>query len=167
MAHAEEKRTLIRHAYVNELLSLTVAAVTHGVPEATARRWKSESRKAGDNWDLARAASRKAESPIGEFSTDFIEEFTIQIAATFDLLKEQQEQLSIDQRTKILGSLTDMMSKVMKVSGGNTAVAKRAVAADVCKKLAVFCNTHFPDFAPSLVELLGAFAPVMNSELDD
>ncbi|MBQ4864415.1 DUF1804 family protein [Pseudoalteromonas sp. MMG013] len=167
MAHSPDIKHAVRDSYVNELLALTVAAIKNNVSEGTARRWKAEAKADGDDWDLARAASRKSEGPAGEFTQDFIEEFTIQVNETFTLLKQQSDELTLEQRTKTLNSLTDMMSKVMKVSGGNKRLEKRAIAAEVIKKLAQFVSTHHPDFAPALVDILQAFGPRLDKELDD
>lgn len=167
MAHSADIKNAVRHSYVNELLALSVAAVKHSVADGTARRWKAEAKASGDDWDLARAAARKSEGPVGEFTQDFIEEFTIQVNETFNLLKEQSATLTLEQRTKTLNSLTDMMSKVMKVSGGNKRLEKRAIAAEVIKKLAQFVSTHHPDFAEALVQILQAFGPRLDKELDD
>lgn len=168
MAHPAEKKNALRHSYVNELLALSVAAVKHSVADGTARRWKMEAKDQGDDWDLARAASRRSEGAAGEFTTDFIEEFTTQVNETFELLKSEEGlALPLEQRTKVLSSLTDMMSKVMKVSGGNKRLEKRTVAAEVIKILAKFVSKHHPDYAPQLVEILTAFGPQLDKELSD
>lgn len=168
MAHPAEKKNAVRHSYVTELLALSVAAIKHNVADGTARRWKMEAKENGDDWDLARAASRRSEGTAGEFTTDFIEEFTIQVNETFELLKSPEgAALPLDQRTKILSSLTDMMSKVMKVSGGNKKLEKRTIAAEVVKILAKFVSTKYPEFAPELVEILTAFGPRLDQELSD
>lgn len=167
MAHSLDIKNAVRHSYVNELLALSVAAIKHNVADGTARRWKAEAKADGDDWDLARAASRKSVGPAGEFTQDFIEEFTIQISETFNLLKQQSDELTLEQRTKTLNSLTDMMSKVMKNSGGNKRLEKRSIAAEVIKKLAQFVSTHHPDFAEALVQILQAFGPRLDKELDD
>ena len=167
MAHSPDIKNAVRHSYVNELLSLTVAAVKHTVAEGTARRWKAEAKAAGDDWELARVAARKAAGPAGEFTQTFIEEFTLQTNATFELLKEQGEGISITDRVKALSQLSDMYSKVMKLSGGNKNIERRAVAADVIKKLASFVSKNHPEFAAPLVEILTAFGPQLDSSLDD
>lgn len=167
MAHGTDKKYQVRDSYVNGLLSLTAAAACVDVAEGTVRRWKAEAAKQGDDWDLARTAARRAKGPVGEFTTDFVEEFSLQVAATFELLKSKGDDLPLDQRTKILSSLTDMMSKVMKVSGGNANIARRTVAAEVIKKLAEFVSTRFPDFAPQFVVILQAFAPVIDREMSE
>ena len=148
MAHPAEKKNAVRHSYVTELLALSVAAIKHNVADGTARR--------------------RSEGTAGEFTTDFIEEFTIQVNETFELLKSPEgAALPLDQRTKILSSLTDMMSKVMKVSGGNKRLEKRTIATEVLKILAKFVSTKYPEFAPEFVEILTAFGPKLDTELDD
>nr|MDC2855402.1 DUF1804 family protein [Ningiella sp. W23] len=92
----------------------------------------------------------------------------MQVNETFELLKSAEgAALPLDQRTKILSSLTDMMSKVMKVSGGNKKLEKRTIATEVLKILAKFVSTKYPDFAPEFVEILTAFGPKLDTELDD
>nr|MDC2855403.1 DUF1804 family protein [Ningiella sp. W23] len=65
MAHPAEKKNAVRHSYVTELLALSVAAIKHSVADGTARRWKMEAKENGDDWDLARAASRRSEGTAG------------------------------------------------------------------------------------------------------
>lgn len=167
MAHSIDVKHSVRHSYVTELLALSVAAIKHGVADGTARRWKMESKQNGDDWDLARAASRRSEGAAGEFSVDFIEEFTIQVNETFELLKTNSDDLSLEQRIKILSSLSDMQMKVMKVSGGNKKLEKRTIATEVIKLLSKFVSSHHPEFTPSFVEILTAFAPRLDKELDE
>lgn len=167
MAHSHETKLAVRHSYVTELLALSVAAIKHQVADGTARRWKSEAKEQGDDWDLARAATRRTEGSAGEFTADFIEEFSIQVNETFSLLKENSESLTLESRTKILNSLSDNMSKVMKLSGSSKRLEKRTVATEVIKKLSQFVSRKHPDFTPALIEILTSFAPVLDKELDD
>lgn len=167
MAHSQDIKHAVRYSYVTELLALSVAAIKHSVAEGTARRWKAEAKEQGDDWDLSRAAGRRSEGTVGEFTTDFIEEFTVQINETFELLKVNSENLSLEQRTKTLSSLTDMMSKVMKVSGGNKKLEKRTIATEVIKLLGKFVSSNHPEFTAQFVEILTAFAPRLDKELED
>ncbi|MEC8325873.1 MAG: DUF1804 family protein [Pseudomonadota bacterium] len=168
MAHSADVKNAVRHSYVVELLALSVAAVKHNIANGTARRWKFEAKEQGDDWDLARTASRRAAGSVGEFTNDFIEEFTIQVNETFNLLKsEEGAGLPLPERTKILNSLTDMMSKVMKVSGGSKRVDKLTTAAEVLKLLAKYISTNHPDLTGDFVEVLTAFGPYLDKELSD
>ncbi|AZZ98284.1 DUF1804 family protein [Pseudoalteromonas sp. R3] len=167
MAHSAEIKNAVRHSYVNELLALSVAAVKHSVADGTARRWKAEAKANGDDWDLARTAARKATGPAGEFTQDFVEEFTIQVHETFNLIKDPESGLSLADRIKVLTQLSDTYSKVMNLSGGNKKVERRAVAAEVLKKLAAFVGKNHPDYAPQLVEILTAFGPQLVNIMDD
>ncbi|MBE0368261.1 DUF1804 family protein [Pseudoalteromonas aurantia] len=167
MAHSFDTKLAVRHSYVNELLALSVAAIKHSVADGTARRWKAEAKADGDDWDLARAAARKATGPAGEFTQDFIEEYTIQTSETFALLRDPDNGLSLTERVKVLTQLSDTYSKVMGLGGGNKKVEKRTTAAEVLKKLAQFVSSHHPDFSPALVQILHAFGPRLDKELDD
>jgi len=167
MAHSIDVKHALRHSYVTELLAMSVASVKHKVADGTARRWKAEAKNSGDDWDLARAASRRSEGSAGEFTVDFVEEFSIQVAETFELLKTSSGELTLDQRVKILTSLSDMQVKVMKVSGGNKKLEKRTIATEVIKALSKFVSTQHPDFTSQFVEILTAFAPRLDQELDD
>ena len=55
----------------------------------------------------------------------------------------------------------------MKVSGGNKRLEKRTIATEVLKILAKFVSTKYPEFAPEFVEILTAFGPKLDTELDD
>jgi len=50
MAHPPEIRQKLRTAYIGGL-SLEIASVQAGVPYATARRWFTDAKAAGDDWD--------------------------------------------------------------------------------------------------------------------
>ncbi len=166
MAHGVEKKANVRHSYVTELLALPVAAIKHSVADGTARRWKMEAKDSGDDWDLARSATRRSEGTIGEFTSDFIEEFTIQVNETFTMLKQNSEAMNLEQRTKVLSSLTDMMAKVMKHSGGNKKLEKRTIAVEVLKLLTQFISSHHQEHAPAFVDILTAFSARIDSEFD-
>ncbi|MEK0158305.1 DUF1804 family protein [Pseudoalteromonas piscicida] len=167
MAHSADIKNAVRHSYVNELLALSVAAVKHSVADGTARRWKAEAKASGDDWDLARTAARKAVGPAGEFTQDFIEEFTIQTSETFSLLRDPETAMTPAERVKVLTQLSDMYSKVMKLSGGNKTIERRTVAVEVIKKLTAFVSKHHPDFSPQLVVILTAFGPQLVNIMDD
>ncbi|SFC04591.1 DUF1804 family protein [Pseudoalteromonas denitrificans] len=167
MAHGLDIKNAVRHSYVTELLAMSVAAIKNSVSEGTARRWKMEAKDNGDDWELARTATRRSEGPMGEFTSDFIEEFTVQVNETFTMLKQENEGMSLEQRTKILSSLTDMMAKVMKHSGGNKKLQKRTFAFEVLKLLTKFISTQHPKLAPAFVDILTSFSARIDSEFDD
>jgi hypothetical protein len=167
MAHSHDTKNAVRFAYVDELLALSVAAIKNSVAEGTARRWKMEAKVSGDDWDFARAANSRAAGPAGEFTNDFIEEFKVQINETFNLLKTDGAALTLDERTTILTSLTDMMSKVMKASGGNRKLEKRTIAAQVVKLLSQYIETHHPQSVKAFIPIIQGFGPKLNQELKD
>ncbi|MEC4091898.1 DUF1804 family protein [Pseudoalteromonas rubra] len=167
MAHGEEKRDAVRHSYVNEILNLTTASAKHRVPESTARRWKIDAKSKGDCWDLARAAARKATGPAGEFTETFIEEFALQVHATFETLKEQGDSLPLPERTKILKQLQSMYGSVMELAGGNKSIEKMAVSATVIKELGHYISRYHAEHTEPFVQILDGFGPYIAQRLSE
>jgi len=56
MAHPPEMRSNVRDAYISGL-DLEMAAGKAGVPYPTARKWKSDAKAEGDDWDKSRNKS--------------------------------------------------------------------------------------------------------------
>ena len=57
MAHPPEKREEVRRFYVNDRLSLEVAAASHGVSPSTAQRWRTEALRAGRSSRMSQAVA--------------------------------------------------------------------------------------------------------------
>lgn len=56
MAWSQDIRDKVRNGYIFDQLPLDIVAMKYAVPHDTARRWKTQAMKNGDDWDKLRAA---------------------------------------------------------------------------------------------------------------
>lgn len=157
MAHPDETRRAVRAAFVFDQLGLEVAALKHEVPIATARRWKAEAKKAGDDWDKGRGAQMIAGGGIEDVVRQTLAVMVQQTQATAEALQvaENMEPLA---KVQALASLADShtkMAAVLKRLMPET--DKLAVALDVIKRLLEFTKARYPGNAAGLAEMLEAF----------
>jgi len=157
MAHPDETRRAVRAAFVFDQLGLEVAALKHEVPIATARRWKAEAKKAGDDWDKARGAQMIAGGGIEDVVRQTLAVMVQQTQATAEALQAagNMEPLA---KVQALASLADShtkMASVLKRLMPET--DKLAVALDVIKRLLEFTKARYPGNAAGLAEMLEAF----------
>ena len=157
MAHGEEKVRAVRGSFVFDQLTLEAACALHGVPEATARRWKREAKQAGDDWDRAQAAQLLAGGGIEDIARQTLAAFVQQVQATTAALQADTT-LAPDVKAKMLSSLADSFAKLM---AGNRRLMpetdRLAVAMDVVKRMAEFVAKKKPALAHEFVELMEPF----------
>lgn len=157
MAHSDDTRRAVRAAYVFDQLGLEVAAVKEGVPVATARRWKTEARRAGDDWDRARSAQMIAGGGMEAVVRQTLAVVVQQVQATVESIQAAED---MDPATKVqmLASLADAYNKLMAVSKRMMPETDRlGVAMDVIKRFGEFIGKKKPALAGEFVELLEAF----------
>lgn len=155
MAYDNATRTRVRTMYVQGA-DLTVAAATHGVSYATARRWKNEDEKAGADWDIARNARRMTRDGVGEMANAVLDELAVQFLATLEALKADQR-MPPDKRANILVALMDGYNKALGAAGKAMPNANRLAAAmDVLRFLGQRIADRFPQFRGPFVEIAEA-----------
>lgn len=157
MAHPDETRRAVRAAYVFDQLGLEIAAVKCDVPVATARRWKSEAKRAGDDWDKARSAQMIAGGGIEDVVRQTLAVVVQQVQATVESIQAAED---MDPATKVqmLASLADAYNKLMAVSKRlMPETDKLAVAMDVIQRLGEYVAKRKPALAGEFVELLEPF----------
>jgi hypothetical protein len=157
MAHSDDTRRAVRGAYVFDQVSMELAAPMHGVPVATARRWKAESKKAGDDWDKARSAQMIAGGGIEDVVRQTLAVVVQQVQATVEAI---QAATDMDAATKVqmLASLADAYHKLMAVSKRlMPETDKLGVAMDVLKRFGEFIARKKPALASEFVEQIEAF----------
>lgn len=157
MAHGEDTRRAVRAAYVFDQLGLEVAAVKEGVPVATARRWKSESRKAGDDWDKARSAQMIAGGGIEDVVRQTLAVVVQQVQATVEAIQADEE-MGAPAKVQLLASLADAYNKLMAVSKRLMPETDQlAVAMGVIKLLLDYVRKHQPAHAAAVAAVLEGF----------
>lgn len=157
MAHSDDTRRAVRASFVFDQLGLEVAAVKHGVPVATARRWIREARDAGDDWDKARTAQMMAGGGVEAIARQTMAMFSQQAQATMLMLQDDTK-LSPIERGKALASLADSFTKLVSANSRlMPETDKLAVAMDVIRRLAEFVRANHPQHAAAYAEILGPF----------
>tara|TARA_R110002049_G_scaffold13675_8_gene59411 strand:+ start:410 stop:910 length:501 start_codon:yes stop_codon:yes gene_type:complete len=157
VAHSDETRRAVRAAYVFDQLGLEVAAIKHKVPVATARRWKAEARRAGDDWDKARSAQMIAGGGIEDVVRQTLAVVVQQVQATVDAIQAAEDMPPGD-KVQMLASLADAYNKLMAVSKRMMPETdKLGVAMDVVRRMAEFTAKKKPALAGEFVDLLEAF----------
>lgn len=151
------KKLEARRLYVTVRQALPVIALNLNVSERTISRWKSEGRRDGDDWDVARSASTLASDGMNMLTMQLIEDYVIQHQAAIEALKEQGNISAID-RAKTLASLSDSFIKTMNAAGRlSPELSKLSTAMEVVRLLGDFVREYFPEHGSVLVEILGPF----------
>lgn len=157
MAHPDDTRRAVRAGYVFDQLGLEVAAVKEGVPVATARRWKAEAKKAGDDWDKARSAQLIAGGGIEDVVRQTLAVMVQQTQATAEAIQVAENMEPIA-KVQALASLADSHTKMAAVLKRMMPETDRlAVALEVIKRLLEFTKANYPGNAAALAEMLEAF----------
>ena len=157
MAHPDDTRRAVRAGYVFDQLGLEVAAVKEGVPVATARRWKAEAKKAGDDWDKARSAQLIAGGGIEDVVRQTLAVVVQQVQATVESIQAAEDMPPAD-KVQMLASLADAYNKLMAASKRlMPETDKLAVAMDVIQRFGEYVAKRKPSLAGEFVEQLEAF----------
>ncbi|MDG3063267.1 DUF1804 family protein [Thauera mechernichensis] len=157
MAHSDDTRRAVRASFVFDQLTLEASAALHQVPVPTARRWKGEARRAGDDWDKAQAAQLLAGGGIEEIARQTMAAFIQQVQATTTALQADTD-LPPAERAKLLASLSDSFAKLMVSNRRLMPETDRlAVAMDVIQRFGEFIAKRRPALAGEFVEQLESF----------
>lgn len=157
MARDQDTLAAVRASYIHERLDITDAAAKHGVAQSTARRWKKKAKDSGDDWDMARQASRLASGGMADLTTVVLEDFTLQYQALMDALRNDTEIKPLD-KANILTKLADSYVKIMKAAGGgDQEIGKLAAAMETINLMSEFIAEHFPQHREAFLEILVPF----------
>jgi transposase-like protein len=162
--YGDETIRAVRAVYVFENASLEAAAARHGVIESTARRWKSEARKAGDDWDKARAAQFMAGGGIEDVVRQTLAVVVRQVQAAIAALEDNPD-MPPGERVQNLASLADAYNKLIAASRRVMPETDRlAVAMDVIRRFAEFVRVKKPALAAEFIELIEPFGAELERE---
>lgn len=159
MAKGPEAKAAVRAAYVYRKLPLAqcVKGIKPRVSPDTARRWKAEARKAGDDWDRARAASHLAGQGAEAVTQAVLEDFVTLFQSTLKDLREDDKMPAMG-KAEAISRLSDAYHKTMAaITRGNGKLSRLAVAMETVEKLAAFVQARFPKHGPAFVEILEPF----------
>lgn len=158
MAHKPEARVALRAAYLGGL-GMELAAQKAGIPLPTARRWKTEAHKAGDDWDTQLgAALLTAGGGMDQALSRVVSAVIVEAETTVALLKDSTD-LGPLERTQAISSLTDSLVKASAVAARlMPAVDKLAIETAAVKRFAdLFVKHHVAD-AGKMIAVLELFA---------
>lgn len=157
MAHATERRTQLRGLYVYKRLAMEAACGAIGLPPSTGKRWKSEAKAKGDDWDSSRAAVALGDENFNQLSRKLLEDYLVQHQATIDLMRSKTD-MPADARAEILARMADSFHKTMSAFKKLAPVLNRhAIALDALQRLATFTQQRYPKHVPVLLEMLEPF----------
>ena len=142
MAHPQATRDAVRAKYI-EGMPLKGVALMFDVADATARGWKTEAAKNGDDWDLARAATRVSEQGIEALNKQLVEDFARQVILTTRALEGAD--IPASDKAGMLAQLADSYAKFSRAFARvNPAYAGLSVALDTIKTLADYLRKADP-----------------------
>lgn len=167
MAHPHENKETVRRKYIFEQLSLEMAAMCVGVPVATARKWKSDARDSGDDWDKLRAAHIMAGDGVENLAQTILMGFLIQYQSTIEQITLDGTMKASD-KVDALAKLADAYNKVIAANRRAMPETDRlAVAMETMMSFGDFVKEYYPDSAVVFVELLEKFAPLLGNIMKD
>ncbi len=155
MAHPPETRQKLRTAYIGGL-SLEIASAQSGVPYATARRWFTDAKATGDDWDKFRAASLiVAGGGIEQAMGRIVAAGLMRCEALLEVLGDMEDP---EAQVKAVATLGDTVSKLKSAGAKLMPEADRlGVAMDVIKRLQLFIQTNYPQHGGAFAEVLLPF----------
>ena len=157
MAYSIKQRSEVKKNYVHKLLPMTQAAKLANVPVNTARRWKDDALKNGDDWDKARAASALSSGGRDDLMKTIVNDYVICHQAIMESLKTDESMRAKD-KVDALTSLADAFSKTMKSAGlASPELSKLSIANDIIQLLGDFVQKNFPQHIPAFIEILEPF----------
>lgn len=166
MAHPDETRKAVRAAFVFDAQTLEIVALRYQVPLATVRRWKSEARAAGDDWDKARGAQMIAGGGIEEVVRQTLGLIVQQVQATMEQIQAADvKDIGPAEKVKMLASLADSYNKLMACSKRlMPETDKLAVAMDVLRRLVDWVKENAPQHVATLAQIVGPFGESLAGE---
>lgn len=157
MAHSDETRRAVRAAYVFDQLALETAAASKGIPEGTARRWKADAKRAGDDWEKARSAQMIAGGGIEDVVRQTLAVMVQQTQAAAEAIQgaNAMEPLAKVQAIASLADSHTKMAAVLKRLMPET--DKLAVAMGVVRLLLDYVRKHHPQHGAAIAAVLEPF----------
>lgn len=149
-------KSKVRAGYVQGT-NLTVVAVSHGVPYATAVSWKTAAKTAGDDWDVARRARQMAGAGAQSMFGEILEEVGAQYQHTLELIKNNTE-ISVVAKGELLIKMVDGLSKAAKLAGlVSPEVNELALAMKVFRMLNDYIADNHPELRDVFIDILTGF----------
>lgn len=157
MAHGQDKRQAVRSAYIHDRVPLEKAAAVAGIAEGTARRWKRDARKNGDDWDKHRAACLLAGDGVEAIARQMLADYVSQHQLLMECITKSEE-LGPEKKVSMLASLADSFNKTVSASKRVLPeTSELATALAVLSRLSDFVRGRYPQHAAAFLEILEPF----------
>lgn len=157
MAHSNETRAKLKRHYVQDRMSLEVAALMAKVSSGTASRWKKDAQESGEDWDKLRAAHMMAGDGIEAVARQMLADYITQHQALMDAIRNANDITPVI-KVDMLASLADSFNKTVSASKRVLPeTSELATAMRVVQDLATFVRSHFPQHARAFAEILEPF----------
>ncbi|WP_434777679.1 DUF1804 family protein [Neisseria sp. Ec49-e6-T10] len=156
MAHPQDTRDSLRKSYIYDQLSLEIAAAQQGVSFATARRWKSESLKTGDDWDKVKAAHTLSGKALEGIGREILTGFLLQYRTTMTQLETAE--LPPSDKVDLLASLSDAFNKTVAANKRILPeTSQLATAIEVLNLMSEYIQVKHPVMLKDFVQILEGF----------
>ena len=156
MAYPKSTRDKLRKIYVFGQLSLEIAALQINVGIATARRWKTDAKADGDDWDKVRAANVMAGGSLDEIGREILTGFLLQYRTTMTELNASE--IKPEVKVNLLASLSDAFNKTI---AANKRILPEttplATALEVLQMQAEYIQKNHPEALESFLLILDGF----------
>lgn len=163
MAHDAKTRQALRSAYVIDRQPLKAAAALLDVSYSTARTWRDEAKRSGDDWDRARMAEDIGDGGTKALTRMVLQEFVPLFKSTIEAIKSAK--LDAIDKAEAISRLSDAYMKTVKASGAvDPSIARLSWAIDVLRKLGEFTAERFPQHQTALIEILEPFGEQLAAE---
>lgn len=157
MAHRPETVAAVRSSYVFDKLPLPAAATKHKVSIGTARRWKSDAKKQGDDWDKARASVSMTASNFEEIMAAMTNDFVVLHQSLVSAITQDAD-MGAAAKVGALNSLADSFSKFIAAAGkASPKLNKLSFAMEIIQALGAFITDAHPEHAPAFAEIIEPF----------
>ncbi|MFX2611932.1 DUF1804 family protein [Enterobacter mori] len=166
MAWPKEVKDKVRSAYVFNQFALEVVTLQQGVPYDTARRWKMQAAKNGDDWDKVRVPHTLAGDGLESMARTVLMSLVIKCQATMELINQNPD-IPAPQAVELLTSLADSLSKTVAPSKKMLPETDRlATALEVLQMLGAYISDRHPTLNASFLEVLEGFSGVLEKDFD-
>ncbi|KNC89695.1 DNA-binding protein [Trabulsiella odontotermitis] len=164
MAWPQEVKDKVRTGYIFDQLPLEMVALRCGVPHDTARRWKMQAAKNGDDWDKLRAAHTLAGDGLENVARTVLISLVVKCQATIEQLNKDPD-VPAKQSVELLASLADSLSKAVSSSKKILPETDRlATALEVVQLLGAYISKKHPKLNAAFLDVLEGFARELESD---
>lgn len=154
MEDATSKKWQVRRLYIYRRMSIKDAAKLLGVNDRTARFWREQARKVGDDWDYTRDLAARGIDSLGEQAFEDLTQLR-------DLLSKEltTSELPLKERVEIINMIASAYEKMGRALSKMTPVLdKLSLANHILMEMKKFIVQGYPQHTEAFTEILEPFA---------